>query len=193
MRAEAARAAAGPTAQQRRLVERLNELQAAGDWRGVVALEKEALALARELRGAVPSLAGTICSVLGLGFESTGDYGRARELHEQERAISEALGDRAGVAEACGNLGSCYSRTGDYGRARELHEQARAISEALGDRAAVATACANLGNCYGSMGDYRRARELHEQARAIFEALGDREGVARACSSLGICYDSTGD
>ena len=118
MRAEAARAAAEPTAQQRRLVERLQELQDARDWRGVVALEKEALALARELRGADPGLAGKILSVLGHGYISTGDYGRAREMYEQVRAIAEALRDRAGVANPCGNLGNCYNRTGDYGRAR---------------------------------------------------------------------------
>ena len=42
-------------------------------------------------------------------------------MHEQAKAICEALGDRAGVARACGNLGLCYDSTGDYGRARELH------------------------------------------------------------------------
>ena len=105
MRAEAARAAAGPTAQQQRLLERLQDLQDAGNWLGVVALEHEALALARELRGADPGLAGKIHSVLGHGFHNVGDYGRAREMHEQDRAICEALGDRAGVARACANLG----------------------------------------------------------------------------------------
>ena len=100
------------TAEQRRLVTTLNELVAAGDWWGVVELEREALALARELRGADPGLASNIHSVLGNGYFSTGDYGRAREMHEQHRAISEALGDRAGVASACGNLGNCYFSTG---------------------------------------------------------------------------------
>ena len=94
---EAARAPAGLTAQQRRLKTRLFELQDADDWLGVVALEQEALALARELRGADPGLAGKVHGILGLGFESTGDYGRARDMYEQHRAISEALGDRAGV------------------------------------------------------------------------------------------------
>ena len=150
---EAARAPAGLTAQQRRLKTRLFELQDADDWLGVVALEKEALALARELRGADPGLAGKIHGILGIGFESTGDYGRAREMHEQHRAICEALGGRAGVARACANLGLCYDSTGDYGRARELHEQCRVIFEALGDRAGVAVACGNLGNCYGRTGD----------------------------------------
>ena len=74
-------------------------------------------------------------------------------MHEQRRAMCEALGDRAGVAAACANLGICYFSMGDYGRARELHEQCRATCEALGDRAGVATACGNLGNCYSSTGD----------------------------------------
>ena len=181
------------TAQQRRLATRLTELQDARDWRGVVALEKETLDLARELRGARPGLAGKIHGALGHAFHETGDYGRARELHEQARAMAEALGDRAGVAKACGNLGLCYHRTGDYGRARELQEQARAMAEALGDRAGVAKACGSLGDCYLSTGDHERARELHEQRRAICEALGDRAGMAKACGSLGICYNRTGD
>ena len=75
------------------------------------------------------------CGNLGNCYHSTGDYGRARELHEQHRTMAEALGDRAGVASACGNLGNCYYSTGDYGRARELYEQDKAICEALGDRA----------------------------------------------------------
>ena len=57
------------------------------------------------------------CGNLGLCYYSTGDYGRAREQHEQHRAMCEALGYRAGVARACGNLGLCYISTGDYGRA----------------------------------------------------------------------------
>ena len=122
--AEAARAPAGLTAEQIRLVTRLHVLEDAGNWLGVVALEREALALARDRRGADPGLAGAIHSNLGLGYYSTGDYGRACELHEQHRAICEALGDHAGVA---------------------MHEKHRAMAEALGDRAGVARACGNLG------------------------------------------------
>jgi len=177
---QAARALARLTVQQRRLVLRMGELEAARDWLGVVALEHEALALARELRGTDPGLAGRIHSALGLGLRNVGEYARAREMHEQDRAMAEALGDRTGMARACGGLGLCYYGAGDYRRARELHEQDRAMCEALGDRAGVATACANLGNCYFSTGDYGRGREMYEQSRAICEALGDRAGVATA-------------
>ena len=52
-----------------------------------------------------PGNAATIYSILGLGFMGVGQYARARELHEQHRAICEALGDTNGVGDACNNLG----------------------------------------------------------------------------------------
>ena len=103
----AALAPAGLTAQQNRLTKRLDERQDACDWLGVAALEREALALAREMRGANPGMAGAILNLLGVGFLETGDYARACEMHAQARAIAEAPGDRAGVVNAC--LGNCRS------------------------------------------------------------------------------------
>ena len=176
-----------------RLSEMLNELQAAGDWRGIVALERSWLVLARELQGANPEAAGAVLNVLGLGFCETGQYARAREMHEQAKAIAEEAGDRAGVAQSCGNLGSIYGATGDNARAREMHEQAMAIEEELGDRAGLAESCGNLGNCYFRTGYYTRAREMHEQHKSIAEEVGDRKGVAMACGNLGNCYLINGD
>ena len=191
--AEATRAPGGLNADQNTLRTRLGELQEAKDWLGVVGLEQEALALARELRGTNLRLAGKIHSALGNAFHATGDYMRSRQEHEQHMATCEVLGDREGVAAACCNLGLCYYSTGDYGRARELHEQHKTMAEALGDSAGVAGASGNLGNCYQCMGDYGRARELHEQRMAMAEAMGDTAGMAKACANLGNCYLSTGD
>ena len=53
------------------------------------------------------------CGNLGICYRSTGDYGRARELYEQGRAMTEALGDTAGVGTACNNLGDTLEQTGD--------------------------------------------------------------------------------
>ena len=57
---EAARPAPqkGLTKEQRRMATRLGELQAADDWRGIAALEREALALARDVRRVDPGMAG---------------------------------------------------------------------------------------------------------------------------------------
>ena len=123
--AAASRAQAGLTKEQRRLGTRLEELQVAADWRGIVALETEALALARDLRGAHPEVAGAIHGALGLGFFGVGEYARAIALHEEHKAMAEALGDRAGVAAACNNLGLTLEKTGD------LPAAARALVQGL--------------------------------------------------------------
>ena len=88
----APRAQAGLTKEQRRLWTRLGELEAAADWRGIVALETEALALARDLRGAHPEVAGAIHGALGLGFYGVGEYARAIALHEEQKAMAEEIG-----------------------------------------------------------------------------------------------------
>ena len=178
---------------ERQLEAKLCKLEKKRDSLGVLRVEPEALALAERLREGSHGTAGWILNLLGLCHYHTGGFARACELHEEHRAIWEALGDRANVAAACGNLGLCYFGMGQYVRACELHQQERALSEAIQDRAGVAGACGNLGNCYFGMGDYVRARELHEQRRVICEALGDRSGVAGACGNLGNCYFSTGD
>ena len=148
------RAPAGLTKEQRKLKARLSKLQNECDSLGVLSLEKEGLALVGKLLETDSETACWILNLFGLCYFRTGNYARACELHEQDRATCEALGDRAGVAAACGNLGNCYYSRGDYGRAREMHEQARAIFQALGDHIEVATACGNLGNCYYSTGDH---------------------------------------
>ena len=69
----------------------LTELQGAHDWRGVVTLKKEALALARELQGETPAAASA-----GLAF------GRPGSTREKERKIRRREGEmeRGGREEA---------------------------------------------------------------------------------------------
>ena len=89
-------AGAGPLSRdaQGRL-EEAGRLHDAQDWRGAVAMGSEALAIAREVQKDWPQLAAEVHEMLGTCYYSTWDYGRARELHEQHRAMAEALGDRA--------------------------------------------------------------------------------------------------
>ena len=192
-RAAAARAPARPTVEQVRLATRLSELFYVRDWQGIVALEQEALALARGLRGTDPGYAGTIYSWLGNGFLNVGEYSRAREMHEQSKAILEEMGDRLGMAQACGNLGNCCDAMGDYVTGIEMHENSKAIYEELGDRVGLAKSCGGLGLCYGNMGDFVQARKMHEQVRAMGEEMGDRALVTLACGNLGTCCQNMGD
>ena len=102
---QAARPTSTLTADQRRLLTTLKGLAREENWQGVVNLERELLALATTVRGAV---AAALHGLLGNAFQGLGKYARAREMHEKHKAMAEALGDRAGVAKACGNLGNCY-------------------------------------------------------------------------------------
>ena len=86
----------------------MDELQEAADWRGIAALEREALALARDVRVAHPSLAGVIHSMLGNAYRSLGDFSLAIEYHTQDLAIAKEGGDRAGEGAAYANLGIAY-------------------------------------------------------------------------------------
>ena len=111
---------------------------------------------------------------------------RAREMHEQHRAMAEELGDRAGVAAAWCNLGICYFSTGDFVRAREMHEQHRAMAEELGDRAGVATACKNLGNCMSSTGEHMKAISYFKTQYAIAEELELKGMRSNAALDMGV-------
>ncbi len=90
---------AGLTKEQLPLVTQLNELnelQAVADWRVIVTIEHESLALARDVRVSHPRVAGTIHSMLGLGFMGVGQYARALAMHAEDKASSEALGETPG-------------------------------------------------------------------------------------------------
>jgi tetratricopeptide (TPR) repeat protein len=186
-------AAPALTEDERQLKAELSKLEKKQDALGVLRLERKALALADKLRDDDPETAGCILNVIGISHYRTGSNARAYEVLKQQKAISEAHGDLAGVAAACGNLGLCYFRIGEYRRALELHEQDRALCEALGNRVGAALACGNLGLCHEHMGDYVRARELHERHRAVAEAQGDRAMLGGLCGNIGNCYYRTGE
>jgi tetratricopeptide (TPR) repeat protein len=75
---------------------------------------------------------GKACGNLGNCYTSLGQYAKAIELHEQDRAIAEEVSDRAGQGRACANLGNC-SFLGQYAKAMDpRHEQCRVIEEERG-------------------------------------------------------------
>jgi hypothetical protein len=59
--------------------------------------------------------------------------------------MAEALGDRAGVATACGNLGNCCLNTGDYGRAISYFTEQYNMAKELQVGKDQATAALGMG------------------------------------------------
>ena len=59
--------------------------------------------------------------------------------------MAEALGDRAGVASACGNLGNCYHRTGEYATALPFYKKQHTIATELKVGRVQAQAALSMG------------------------------------------------
>jgi hypothetical protein len=98
---------------------------------------------------------------------------RAREMHEQDKALCEALGDRAGVATACGNLGSCYCSTSEYMKAISYFETQHAIAEKLGLAKHQAKSAFKMGVAI------RLHVRADRQAAAASPALSPAAGASR--------------
>ena len=167
----------------------MNELADAGDWPGVVALEKDAVAVAAGFRSSQPKNAGVVYNILGSAFYAQGEYGKAIEYHQKCLAIVVAIGERAVEGKAYANLGLVWYAQEEYGKAIEYHQKALEIAVAIGDRAGEGKAYGDLGSAFHAQGEYGKAIEYHQKRLEIAVAIGDRAGEGAACSNLGAALE----
>jgi hypothetical protein len=66
-----------------RVLEILEQLAGAADWRGVAAQEGAARAVAAALRTSMPGNASFVYCILGNAYYSLGDFNKAIEYHTQ--------------------------------------------------------------------------------------------------------------
>jgi tetratricopeptide (TPR) repeat protein len=168
-----------------------------GETRRAIDYYRQALAIAREIRGAStegsPQWAdarrgeGTRLGNLGLAYARLGETRRAIDYHRQALAIareirarfastegSPAWADaRRGEGNQLGNLGLAYARLGETRRAIDYYEQALAIACEIGDRRGEGNHLANLGTTYAALDEPARAREYWAQALTLLEAIED--------------------
>jgi tetratricopeptide (TPR) repeat protein len=173
--------------------QKLEALVASSDWRGVVAMEREARAVA----AAVPHNAGFVYGTLGIAYHYLGDFSQAIQYHTLDLAIAKEKGDLSGDLSALNtglrNLGiACHSQ-GDFDKAIEYFEQYLAITKELGDRELEGNAYDNLGTVYSSLGEHVKAIEYHTLCLMIAKEVSDRAGEGRACGNLGCDYGSVGE
>jgi tetratricopeptide (TPR) repeat protein len=155
------RTAAKPTADQMRVLEILQQLADAADWRGVAAQERAARAVAAAVRTSMPDMAAGVYCLIGNAYQNLGRFSKALEHHAQHLTMAKEVGDRAGEDAAYGNLGIGYNSLGDFSQAIEHHAQQLAIAKEVGDRAGEGAAYGNLGIGYQSQGDFSKTIEHH--------------------------------
>jgi predicted ATPase/DNA-binding CsgD family transcriptional regulator len=122
-----------------------------------------------------------------------GDLPRAMALHEENRALRQAMGDLAGVAASLANLGNIAFDVAEYDRAAELYQESLGLYRGIDDRWGIALALNNLAIVLREQGEPERAVALHEESLRLRRELGDRGGVAQALDNLGRAALEQGD
>ena len=174
------------------MIERMQQLAEARDWKTLVGLRRDGLALARSLRHERPAEAAVIYSHVGAAFAGLGLLERAIEPLEEYQAIAVASGDKPGEGHACAQLGWLRRSLGQYQLALELHERQLGMAASLQDRHVECQALGNVGVVHELLGNHESAVQFQEQRLALARELGDRAQERKAYTSLGIAHDSLG-
>lgn len=129
---------------------------------------------------------------LGVIARLRGCYQAAAEDIGTSLAISEALGNRLGIAAALRELGNIAQVRGHYAEAESRYLKALTTSEELGDRIGIAATTDYLGRLARDRGKYAEAEQHHRKALTLSTELGDRIGITTALRQLGITIAETG-
>jgi len=109
-----------------------------------------------------------------------GDAERATILVEESLALSRAIGDTPGVAQALYLLGHAAWLQGDLSRAGALLQESTELCRTIDDRDSLAYTLYNLANLARYQGEYAKARALLEESQALFRERANKRGMALA-------------
>ena len=145
----------------------------------------------------------TLLSVLynwiGGIYQELGEYDKALDYHEKDKAIHEkVLGtEHPSTATIYNNIASVYDYMGDYDKALEYNEKALAILEKVfgPEHPDTATTYNNIALLYNNMGNYDKALEYNEKALAIFEKVIGTEHphTATIYNNIALLYNNMGN
>jgi tetratricopeptide (TPR) repeat protein len=143
-----------------------------GAWTSAARLLEEALSwVPRRSRDAA-----VILHELGTITQLRGDYDTVEQHYQESLAISEKIGNRAGVAASRPALGSLAFHRADYATAEKRHRAALAVAGETGHRAGIAYSYRQLGRIAEARGDYDTAEQHYLDSLAISEDIGNRAG-----------------
>jgi class 3 adenylate cyclase/predicted ATPase len=119
---------------------------------------------------------------LAVYYVESGDLARAAQLHQEQAAIAQRIGDRHKQATALMNLGYDYLCLGMYEASRAALEHSLQLYESFGARREAAYARLNLGLVYWRNADLPAALNLLNLTQRELAALGDTFAEAAGLS-----------
>ena len=132
-----------------------------------------------------PALRGeAIHAAANLAFVR-GEYERTAELHAENVALRQRVGDAHGAAISTFHLASVFRARGDAMRAAELCRESLTAFRVLDDRRWSARALNRLGMSLLDLRSFAAARAALDESLALFRGLGGLRGVAIALGNLG--------
>lgn len=123
-------------------------------------------------------------------YVEAGDLSRAAQMHQDQAALCQTLGERGGQASALMNLGYDYLCLGMYDEGRTALEQAQQLCESFGARRERAYARLNLGLIHWRRGDLDSAQQILKAVQGDLVALNDTFAQAAGQSYLAIVLES---
>ncbi len=112
------------------------------------------------------------------------NYDRATGLAKESLTLSQALGDKYGMAFSLVILGAVARDRGDYERSVALYEQSLALFQEVGHKWGTGLALWSLGSVIQGE-DYERAAALWKESLSLFRGVGDKWGITYCLSSVG--------
>lgn len=141
-----------------------------GDPHRALPLIRAALQTAERLGEAGEQYGSWLFTLLGLTYDSLGDFRAARVAYQQARAVSEARGEWSAVARVEHNLAYLAIAQGRYREALQgLHRSYDLVAGEFPHLAAHARR--DMVECYLALNRFAEARDLARQVRAEWRAL----------------------
>ena len=171
------------------LIAKARHLATATQFRDVLAVTAEALALARGLNDLRREL--VVVNLRGVALSMTGQGAEGLALFENMAGAvdNDNDGDPTAACEFCGAFGYALYAAGRFRESMTWFERAAELAGQLGETNLLAINLGNLSGLLARLGRHDRALDAAERAYAAQLRLGKLQGVPYAVSllNLGMC------
>lgn len=184
------------TAEAKRLMEQVAELNRQGRYSEAIPLAEKVLDILEKALGPDDLYVANILNNLAFLYDAQGQYDRAELLYQRSLRIFEKKRslDHPDVATSLNNLAELYRKQGKYIKAEPLYLRSVEIrKQILGlDNADYATSLGNLGALYVLQGQYVKAEPLLQSSIEILEKSPRSNDLVNSLNNLAELYRQQG-
>jgi len=138
------------------------------------------------------STAANILNALSIAYLKN-DQDKSMAYANESLALSEQIGFKKGVANACKSIGGIKSLNGDNITALSMYNKSLKIFTEISDKQGIARLKNKIGTIYINQGNYPEALKNFFFALKRFEEIGDKNGIAVSYKSIGLIYNEQGN